>query len=340
MKQRRWQRIGSRGLAVLTAFFLIPLVQAVGLPAAQADSKVHLTIGGGGPGGGLKARTEAVAEAIRRTAGYQVTVLTSDMTTSCMRMATNEQDLAFLGSYMAKRAQEGKPPFAKPIPIRLFSHACFQLQQVVVMANTGLTSLKEAIEKKYPLKISVGKKNGATHNINKVIWEAHGAQLEDIEKWGGKVFYLASGETADMLADGTINAAAGQWELPATHLMDVSKNRSFTMLALDEKAVAILEKQGLLRSSVPAKKPYPWVEKEILTVLDANSITTVATSPKVTEEVAYQITKALYAQKEYLLNAHVSFSGLTAKDTLFASEVVPFHPGAERYFRETGGLKK
>ncbi len=337
-KLRFWTKMCTGFLGIAT-FLLIGYALMVSPPNAQADSKVYLTIGGGGKGGGLKARTEAVAEAIRRGTGYQVTVLTSDMTTSCMRMEMGEQDLAFLGSYISVLAQKGEQPFTKPIPIRLLAHANLHHEQVVVMAKTGLTSFKEVIDKKYPLKISVGKKNGATHNINKVIWKAHGANLEDVEKWGGKLFFLGQGDTVDMLSDGVINAAAAQWPLPAPRVLNLGKNRDLRMLPLDEKAVAILEKKGLLRTMIPAKTPYAFVEKDTLGILDANSIVTVANSTKVTEEVAYNITKALYAHKEYLLAAHVAFKGLNVKDTAWVSEVVPYHEGAKRYYQEGGGLK-
>jgi len=42
----------------------------------------------------MKANVELFAEAIRRTTDYQVTVLTSTTTVSCMRMDTGDQDLS------------------------------------------------------------------------------------------------------------------------------------------------------------------------------------------------------------------------------------------------------
>jgi TRAP-type uncharacterized transport system substrate-binding protein len=95
----------------------------------------------------------------------------------------------------------------------------------------------------------------------------------------------------------------------------------------------------LLRTVITAKAPYTWVEKDTLGIIDANSIVTVGNSSKVTNEVAYNIAKALYANKDYLLSAHKAFSGVTVKDTLSVREVIPFHEGVKRYYREVGGLK-
>jgi TRAP transporter TAXI family solute receptor len=327
------------GVIWAVTFLLMGYCPKTTPPLVQAASKAYLTIGGGGKGGALKARTEAVAEAIRRGTDYQVTVLSSDVTTSCLRMAKGEQDLAFVGSYAASLALRGEVPFSKPIPLRLITHACLHQGHIVVLEKTGLTSLKDAIEKKYPLKISVGKRNGYTHNASKTIWKAHGGNLSDLEKWGGKLFFLGQGDTVDMLADGTINAAAGVWGLPTPRIVNLGKKRNLKLLTMDDGAVALLEKEGFLRTTIPARKYYSWMDKEILSIIDAWSIVTVANAPNVSEEISYNITKALYAHKDYLISAHRAFGGLTVKDSLSVCEVVPFHEGAERYYRETGAYK-
>jgi len=324
-------------LALAALLFITPLTEASAQTPPPKGRLNHLTLGGGGAGGGLKARCEAIAEAIRRNTNYQVTVLTSDMRVSPLRMDAGEQDLAFLGAEMGLRAIKGTAPYNKPIPIRALAHATLQPQQVVVNADMPYTSLQEIVDKKAPLRMSVGVKLGGTHTNNEAIWKAHGGEsVEDLAKWGGKVFYLGSGDTFEQWPDGIVDSGMGQWDLPETRLLDLGKKVDLKTLRLDEKAIAILLEQGYLSVTIPAKKPYPWVTQDTPTVGTANGIMCLSSMP---EEDAYAITKAIFEQKSYLVSAVASFRAITVEGSLAMGKVVPLHPGAERYYREIGALK-
>jgi TRAP-type uncharacterized transport system substrate-binding protein len=51
--------------------------------------------------------------------------------------------------------------------------------------------------------------------------------------------------------------------------------------------------------------------------------------------VAYAITKAVFENFEDFRKLHPALSSLTRQDAL-RGNVVPFHPGAEKYFKEAG----
>ncbi|MDR0355141.1 MAG: TAXI family TRAP transporter solute-binding subunit [Deltaproteobacteria bacterium] len=53
------------------------------------------------------------------------------------------------------------------------------------------------------------------------------------------------------------------------------------------------------------------------------------------EEIAYQVTKAVFSNLDEFKNLHPALSGLTAQNMLEGNSV-PFHPGALRYFAEAG----
>jgi len=56
------------------------------------------------------------------------------------------------------------------------------------------------------------------------------------------------------------------------------------------------------------------------------------------EEAAYQIAKALTEHHKDLVAVMVAAKHSTPENTL-KQAIIPLHPGAERYFRETGFLK-
>jgi len=74
---------------------------------------------------------------------------------------------------------------------------------------------------------------------------------------------------------------------------------------------------------------------------DATTVAVKATfivSNDLSEDVVYELTKALFENKEAIATGHAKGAEL---DTTYAVEgvSVPFHPGAEKYFKEIGALK-
>jgi TRAP transporter TAXI family solute receptor len=65
------------------------------------------------------------------------------------------------------------------------------------------------------------------------------------------------------------------------------------------------------------------------------TMATVVVSQDMPDEVAYAITKAVFDNFDDFRKLHPALAGLTKRQAL-QGEAVPFHPGAERYFREVG----
>ena len=64
-----------------------------------------------------------------------------------------------------------------------------------------------------------------------------------------------------------------------------------------------------------------------------------ATHDGVTDAMAYEVTKALYENTETLGQVHPKGKEISLK-TALQSVSIPLHPGAEKYYREMGLLKK
>jgi TRAP-type uncharacterized transport system substrate-binding protein len=63
-----------------------------------------------------------------------------------------------------------------------------------------------------------------------------------------------------------------------------------------------------------------------------------ATHEALPENVAYEVTKALYENREIMGQVHVQGKNISLS-TATAVGSAPLHPGAARYFREKGALK-
>jgi TRAP-type uncharacterized transport system substrate-binding protein len=58
----------------------------------------------------------------------------------------------------------------------------------------------------------------------------------------------------------------------------------------------------------------------------------------VPEEIVYKLTKAIYKNRDYLINVHTSLDYITAENSLndINLQLCPLHEGAARYYREIG----
>ena len=80
---------------------------------------------------------------------------------------------------------------------------------------------------------------------------------------------------------------------------------------------------------------YDGQDKDVMTASITNML---VTHEKVSDEVAYQMTKLVFENLQRLGNAHSAAKGITLENAVKGLPI-PLHPGAERYYREVGVLK-
>ena len=80
---------------------------------------------------------------------------------------------------------------------------------------------------------------------------------------------------------------------------------------------------------------YKGVDDDVQTV--AIKATLIA-SPKLSEETVYNLTKAIFDNKDEIASTHAKGEELDLEYAVSGISV-PFHPGAEKYFKEVGAIK-
>jgi len=83
---------------------------------------------------------------------------------------------------------------------------------------------------------------------------------------------------------------------------------------------------------IPAKS-YPGQDKDAHVTTIWNILVTGADTPN---EVAYNIVKTMFDKKEDMVRVHKESENFDLKYQTNAAIVIPFHPGAVKYFREQG----
>lgn len=306
-------------------------------PPAPAQ-KVRIVVTGGPAGGGQQLQAEAIGEAIRRgVPNSDVTVIVGGVSENIVRISNGEAQIGTTEIPVARQALKGEGQFGKPQAFKALSSRAWEPFTFIAMAKTGLTSIQEIIDKKYPLKVAIGKPGSGANMVLTDVFGALGITLDQFDKWGGKTHAVMQADALNLMADGLSEAAGGMWGMPGAAVTEFSNKRDVKWLPLSEATVSNLEKIGYQRLVVkPGKDTYAFVKQDVLTVKLPDVIIVPA---DMSVDMAYTLIKAIFSQKDFLATADASFNKITPESAAEMDKTIPLHEGAKKYLREVGAIK-
>jgi TRAP-type uncharacterized transport system substrate-binding protein len=273
---------------------------------------------------------------------WAVNMIASDGPAAIEQVDRGEMQLAISNPAMYPAlAVRGTGVFKQAIPLRAITVIPSPDQLAfAVTEKTGLKSLHEIRERRFPLRVSMrGQRDHALHPIVDQVFAAVGFSLADIVTWGGEVRYddglplnsnrfgaMQRGEV-DMIIDeavrGWINTAAGS---------------GMRALPLDETTLAKLESIGLRRAVIP-KERYLNLAEDV-PALDFSGFL-VYTHADVPEAIVTSICAALEARKDRIGWQEPGPLPLDrmCRDTPAGPLMIPLHPAAEKFWRQRGYLE-
>ena len=306
--------------------------------AADESKKVRITIGGSLSGGGSNLRCEGIAEAIRRTfPNYDVNVIAGSHAGQTVQMIQGKIDILGEGSLShLQDAANAVPPFNTPFKIdkvRSIMTTGSIPMHIILLKKLGVKSLREVKDKKLGLRLTCGQVGSAPYSFGRIVLDEYGINFKDIESWGGKIHFVGSEEGSGLIRDGLADGFIRGTVVPNPNLVDLGRSRELALLPVDEDVIKALEKSGFKRTVIPAGS-YPFAEKDVPSITDPTMILCRA---DLSDDIVYNITKAIVEQSAYLGTVHKTFKMITPKSRVDVG--IPLHPGAERYYREKGFLK-
>lgn len=317
------------------------LACASAMPMAQESLK--LTISGASPSGLWSMLGTGLDNAVR--AGVPGSVLTYQTSGGGLAnigiVSRGQAELGIVHNVELKVAAEGSKPFNAPVTnLRaiavLYDWAPMQLVMTKAAADKyGVSSVRDIVAKKVPIRFAVNQRGNMVEAVNRAIFEAYGASWADLESWGGQVVYAPGGEMANLFNDRRIDLGGNGVFVPDSRFVEASRNQPMIMLELDPAVIEqVAARTGADAYSIPPGG-YEWQDKAVPTV--ALSAALVA-SDRMSDETAYQITKSMVEHLGKINEVHKAMRGL--KPALMPSlKLIPYHPGALRYYREAGLVK-
>src|SRR5690606_24014925 len=307
------------GMAVLA------LVVALA-PAAMAQTQ-FLNIATGGTAGTYYPLGGAMAEIFNQNVpGVDASVqATGASVANVNMMAQGQVDLALIQNDIAYYADQGLEMFRSPVRnLRGIANLYPEVIQIVARADSGIRSVADLKGKR----VAVGDAGSGTEANARQILAAAGITYNDIT-----VRYLSFAEASNNLRDGHIDAAFVTAGIPTAAIQDVAAGRDIVLVSVGADLAAALQEEYPFY--IPVTVPggtYSGVNDDVPTVAVGAML---AVRAELSEDLVYNLTKALFENLPRLAQAHVR-GGDVSLETAQDGMSLTLHPGAARYYAGVG----
>jgi TRAP transporter TAXI family solute receptor len=308
------------------------VVAAVAL-AGTAHAQQFFRIGTGGTAGTYYPVGGMIANAVSQPGKIIATAQASNgslanvtaVGSGQMEAGFSQSDVA-TWAYTGTGAFEGKPKIAD---LRLIATLYPEDIHLVVKKNSGIKSVADLKGKR----VALDEPGSGTLVDARLVLAAYGVKESDI-----KPEYIKPNQAGDKLKDGSLDAFFFVGGAPAGAIAELASSG----VGIELVPLGGPQAQALLKTS-------PWFSVHHIdagTYKDVPAVDTLAvsaqlvTSSKVDTDTVYQITKALYSEpaQKALQAGHAKGKFIT-KENAVKGAGIPFHPGAEKFYKEAGLLK-
>ena len=229
-------------------------------------------------------------------------------------------------AFTGRGIYEGKPN----VPgLRLIANLYSESVHLVVRKGSGIKSVADLRGKR----VALDEPGSGTLVDARIILAAYGIKESDI-----KPEYIKPNQAGDKLKDGALDAFFFVGGAPAGAIAELaSAGAGIDLIAIDGAPAEIIRKTDTFFSAdlIPAET-YKGIGATQTLAVGAQWVT----SDKADANTVYEITKALYgdAAQKALAAGHAKGKQITRENAVKGAGI-PFHPGAERFYKEVGLMK-
>ena len=221
---------------------------------------------------------------------------------------------------------EGQPAVEK---LRLIANLYPESIHLVARKDAGIDSVADLKGKR----VSLDEPGSGTLVDAKIILEAFGLSEADVTPE-----YLKPDQAADRMRDGAMDAFFFVGGYPAGAIAELASQHDVVLVPITGPEIDKLREtySFFAADSVPAGT-YNGQDADVATISVGAQLVTSADLP---EDLVYGIVKALYNENTQKLFAAGHAKGkMITLDTATLGAGIPFHPGAEKFYKEVGKLK-
>jgi TRAP transporter TAXI family solute receptor len=313
------------------ALAVLALGAALG-SAAVAQQQQNIAIATGGTGGVYYPMGGGMANVLsKHLPGIQATArVTGGSVDNLKLVGTGQSEVAFTMVDAARDALKGEDKFkGNPVELRTLMVLYPNRMHVVSVEGKNIEKMSDLKGKR----VSTGSPGSATEVMAFRVIEAAGLDRDkDMRRER-----LGVAESTNALKDGKIDAYFWVGGLPTAAVTDLGATPGVKLKLVDHSDV--VEKmnakygEGLYSKGVIPAKTYPGQDKDNQISVVQNILVADA---KMSEKQVYDIVKTLFEKRDEVAMAHGEAKAIVLDTQTKANTTIPWHPGAEKYFKEAG----
>jgi uncharacterized protein len=300
------------------------------LPFAAQAQNVSIATGGTGGvyyplGGGMAAVLSKYVPGMQATAE-----VTGGSVANLQLIGTGKPYLAMTMVDAGLDALKGQDKFnGKPVPVRTLMVMYPNRMHVVTIEGTGISKMADLKGKR----VSTGSGGSATEVMAFRVIEAAGLDKDrDMKRER-----LGVAESANALKDRKIDAFFWVGGLPTAAVSDLANSPGAKIKMIDH--ADLVKKMNQKYGNLYVEDRIP---KETYKGMDADNrqatvMNLLVAHQNMDEKTAYNIVKAVFDHRDELIRVHKEAENFKLENQKTAAAGgIPWHPGAQRYFKEKG----
>ncbi len=312
---------------------LVFVLMAVAVASSSVMAQQYLRIGTGGTAGTYYPVGVLVAKVVSQPGKIIATAQTSNGSLgNAIGVDSGSLETGFIQADVASWAHSGSGIFAgKPAlsGLRLIANLYPESIHIVVRKASGIKSVLDLRGRR----VALDEAGSGTLISARQVLGVYGLKESDI-----KPEYIKPNQAADRLRAGTIDAFFTMVGAPGKAISELAASGlGLELLALDGAAAdQLIASNPFLFKETIAANTYPGIAAVATLAVGAQWVA----SDKLDAELVYQVTKALYSEagQKALSSGHAKGRVMTLENAVRGAGI-PWHPGAQRFFREVGVLK-
>lgn len=295
----------------------------------KTEQRHFFSLGTAPPGGAFFVVGGAIAGVVGQNLkerGWQISAeATRGTQENIRRIVAGELDFALANAAISYFASRGAGAWKKPHPINAIMTLAPNIALFVTPAASGIRTIADLRGQR----VVVGPAGAGFEYFLEPILAAHGLSYADFTP-----LHNTQSGAVDMLADNSAAAAFLGGAVPTASISRASASQNLFFIPFDPTArqSLIADYPFFAAGTIPAGT-YRGQETDFsgLNVGNMHLITAADQD----EESVYQFTKTLYENRAAVVEQHPAGKAINPKNSV-RDTGTPFHPGAQRYYRESG----
>lgn len=210
---------------------------------------------------------------------------------------------------------------------------------IVVRQDLGIKSLQEVKDNKMKIRLITVQRGGAGETLARLTLDAYGMSYDDIIAWGGSVNHIDLPVAIQQVQDGQADIMIHNVGYKQPDFTELALRLPVAFLGIEpEIEKHLCDSYGYEPGIKVEKNEFKGVDEDVHTL---GYPSTIFASDRMSDEIAYIITKAVCENKEKFAASHASLEAFEPSEAHLPEKngFIPLHPGAEKYYKEKGWLQ-